>query len=97
MRMTSRTADLVMARWLRLRDGSWGVVVPGSGDEVRAGDEVRVHKRDGRWSVRTIDRVLWRGPGRGGGVDAICTVLTREDIEEWNEALEDHGYGHLRR
>lgn len=97
MRMSNRTADLEMARWLKLRDGSWGIVVPTFGDEVKAGDKVRVHKRDGRWSVRTIDRVLWRGPSRdGSGVDAICTVLSRQDIEEWQDDLEAHGYSHMR-
>jgi hypothetical protein len=60
----------MMSTYTKLRDGSWGVRVPGS---TTPGSLVTVAKKDGTTKLETIGRVLWAGDGV-----ALCTITPSE-------------------
>jgi len=45
----------------KLRNGNWGI--RGPQEEIEAGFEVWVTKRNGKQTLVTVDRVLWSGDG----------------------------------
>lgn len=47
------------ATFAKLRDGTWGVRVPG---RVSVGDSVLITRRDGRKVQTTIEGIVWTGP-----------------------------------
>jgi hypothetical protein len=47
------------ATFAKLRDGTWGVRVPG---RASAGDSVIITRRDGRKVQTTIESIVWTGP-----------------------------------
>jgi len=55
------------ATWTKMRDGAWGVRVPGA--PPAAGASVAVVRKDGTVSTVTVDRVVWSGDRV-----AICRV-----------------------
>lgn len=48
------------ATFAKLRDGTWGIRVPG---DVEPGDQVVVTRKDGRKSTHTVESVVFKGQG----------------------------------
>jgi len=62
-----------MAKYAKLRDGSWGLRVPG---RPSAGSTVEVETKSGKVKVETVGRVLWTGNDKynGGGQMSLCSI-----------------------
>jgi hypothetical protein len=58
------------ASWMKMRDGSWGVRVPGG---ATAGQSVTVTKKSGESSTVIVGKVVWSGNGV-----ALCAVKGEE-------------------
>lgn len=61
-----------MATFAKLKDGSWGVRVPGAAPKI--GDVLTVTKRDGSTSKETVAAVLWSGPDNDGQTVSLCSI-----------------------
>lgn len=57
------------ATFTKLRDGTWGLRVPGI---AREGQSIRVKKKGGEVKTETVGRVLWKGDGI-----SLCTIGTQ--------------------
>lgn len=60
------------ATYTHLRDGSWGVRVPGT---TVAGASIPVRKRDGKTKNETVSKVLWTGrDSKTGQTVSLCSI-----------------------
>lgn len=66
MSTTTSSSSSSTAGYTKLRDGSWGIRVPGA---VADGDEITVVKRNGEAKLERVGRVLWQGEGV-----SLCTI-----------------------
>lgn len=62
------TAD-TLATFAKLRDGSWGLRIVNDSYCPKAGEYVRVTRRDGEAAFKRVGRVVWRDKGV-----ALCTI-----------------------
>ena len=65
-----------IAKFARLKNGSWGVRVTGPHAEVFAGRTVPVTKRSGEEVSMTLSKMLWTGTGKFGK-SAIYSVTRK--------------------
>lgn len=75
--------DRVMARYAaqfatftKLRDGSWGLRVPG---KASAGQVVQTLTKGGKADRKTVGKVLWSGTDPGGSMISLCTIAVEEE------------------
>jgi hypothetical protein len=69
-RIAARYAAL-FATFTKLRDGSWGLRVPG---KASAGQSVQVLTKSGQKSTKVVGKVLWSGADPGGSMISLCTI-----------------------
>jgi hypothetical protein len=55
---TAQKAACIVATFAKLRTGAWGV----KGPNLREGERVTIHKKDGSTQTKTVGRILWTGP-----------------------------------
>jgi len=75
------------ATYTQLRDGSWGIRVPGT---VNAGQSITVRKKDGSTKTETVKAILWSGrDSRSGETVSLCSIQPkanrRYECEECGE------------
>ena len=62
---------MTSASYTKLKDGSWGVRVPGKATD---GQQITVRKKDGSTKPETIKTVLWTGKDRDGAEVSLCSL-----------------------
>jgi len=55
---TAQKVACTIATFAKLRTGAWGV----KGPNLREGERVTIHKKDGSTQTKTVGRILWTGP-----------------------------------
>jgi hypothetical protein len=60
------------ATYTQLRDGSWGIRVPGT---TKIGAILYVVKKDGSFKTETVDKILWAGrDSKSGSTVSLCAI-----------------------
>jgi hypothetical protein len=73
-----------MCTYAKLRDGSWGVKVPG---KATAGQTVTVEKKSGERRTERIARVLWSGDGV-----SLCSIAVVAKSASYGGRNRQSGY-----
>lgn len=74
------------ATYTQLRDGSWGIRVPGT---ARENESVTVTKKDGTTKTETVARILWSGrDSKSGQTVSLCAIARSS-----NGSSGSHGTG----
>ena len=86
-----------LAKFKRLRNGAWGVIVTGPQAGAFAGRTIPVTKRDKSETTVTTSKLLWTGPAKfGGGQAAIYSIAGKTKTEAASTEAADGTYAYDR-
>ncbi len=69
-----------MAKYAKLRDGTWGIRVEGAAPAPAVGATIAVTTKSGTVKEERVRHVLFTGPDKySGGTSSLCAIEPRSD------------------